>query len=123
MGKVKKCKREEQLARKREREKKYRENIKNGPSAYAKAKQKEHERYLKRKEQKKIQSISEISAREQRQKRKKWRVATNKYRLKHKQNNSNKATINQTIFEDNDDLPSGSSHRPSSVKAISYSSA
>ncbi|CAL1262149.1 unnamed protein product, partial [Larinioides sclopetarius] len=29
MGKVKKCKREEQLARKREREKKYRENIKN----------------------------------------------------------------------------------------------
>ncbi|CAL1276867.1 unnamed protein product, partial [Larinioides sclopetarius] len=48
MGKVKKCKRE-QLARKREREKKYRENIKNDPSAYAKAKQKEHERYLKRK--------------------------------------------------------------------------
>ncbi|CAL1270584.1 unnamed protein product [Larinioides sclopetarius] len=95
--------------------KKYRENIKNDPSAYAKAKQKEHERYLKRKEQKKIQSISELSAREQRQKRKKWRVATNKYRLKHKQNNSNKPTINQTIFEDNDDLPSGSSHRPSSV--------
>ena len=60
-----------QLARKRKRENKYCEKIKNDLTAYAKAKQKEHERYLKRKKQKKIQSISDLSAREQRQKRKK----------------------------------------------------
>ena len=108
MGKEKKCKREEQLSRKRKKERKYHEKIKNDLTAYAKAKQKEHERYLKRKEQKKIQSMSDLSAREQRQKRKKWRVATNKYRLKQTKY-ANKATISQTISEGTDDLP-----RPSS---------
>lgn len=49
------------------------EYIKSDPVLYAKEKEKEHQRYIKRKEQKKILSVHEMTPRARRQQRKKWR--------------------------------------------------
>lgn len=54
------------------RRKRY-ENIKSDPVQYALQKEKEHQRYLRRKEKKQILSIGEMTPRAKRSQRKKWR--------------------------------------------------
>nr|CAI5840307.1 unnamed protein product [Callosobruchus analis] len=64
---------EEMLAAKREREKESRKKIKEDPGRYEEERQKKHERYLKAKENKTIKTIQEMTYREQRIIRKKYR--------------------------------------------------
>jgi len=64
----------------------YRDKMKNDPTLAEKQKVKEHERYLRRKEAKKIKLVGELSARAKRKQRQKWRENTRKYRLTRKLN-------------------------------------
>lgn len=73
---------------KKEAERRRRERIRNDPQLYEDAKQKERERYHKRKHQGKIKSVKDISVRSQRAKRKTWRDAAKKYRETKKTDNN-----------------------------------
>lgn len=66
--------REEVLRLKREREQIRRNKIKNYPQKYEICRQREKERYLKRKQEGKIKSIKELTEIETRQKRKRWNI-------------------------------------------------
>jgi hypothetical protein len=55
---------------------KYRDKLKSDPLSSVKQKEKEHERYLRRKESKKIKLISDMTEREKRKTRRRWRVNT-----------------------------------------------
>ncbi|GBM65093.1 hypothetical protein AVEN_262585-1 [Araneus ventricosus] len=56
--------------------------------------------------------------REQRQKRKKWKAATTKYRSTHKQKSLNQATISQTISDDIDNPQIGNLISPSPSQSV-----
>ncbi|KAL4702740.1 hypothetical protein ACJJTC_013635 [Scirpophaga incertulas] len=71
---------EEIRRKKRECEKRRREKIRSDPHLYEQAKAKERERYKKRKEERKILPISQISERQQRKQRKEWRKRQKKCR-------------------------------------------
>nr|XP_049692419.1 histone-lysine N-methyltransferase, H3 lysine-79 specific [Helicoverpa armigera] len=66
--------------------------IKADPVLYELEKEKEKRRYQKRKDQKKIKSVNQLSPRDQREKRKKWREAAKKYR-ENKKEESKKQTV------------------------------
>ncbi|XP_046975173.1 protein PXR1-like [Vanessa cardui] len=86
MAKEKKKKsREEKLAQQRLHKKEKYQEIKNDPEKYAIQKEKERLRYLKRKEQKKLKSIKDLTPRQQRQQRKKWKENRQRYVEKKKQ--------------------------------------
>lgn len=73
---------EDELERRRiARREKYKQ-IKNDPQKYAAERAKKREAYLKRKESKKVKSINEMSSREQRLQRKKWRENSKRYQEK-----------------------------------------
>lgn len=57
-----------------QRSKKYREKIKQDPEKYQKYLEREKERYKKRKETGKLKAISQLSKREQRHRRRQWKV-------------------------------------------------
>lgn len=59
-----------------------REKIRENPALRAEAARKEHERYLQRKAKAQIKSVKEMTKREQRLKRKKWRENTRNRRQK-----------------------------------------
>lgn len=67
-----------------ERSKLWRERKKNNPEEYRAYLQKERERYNKRKEKGEIKSIQELSAREQKNQQKSWRVNQRNKREKSK---------------------------------------
>ncbi|CAB3231959.1 unnamed protein product [Arctia plantaginis] len=71
MAKTKTKKTEEKLAQARLHKRKNYEVIKNDPEKYAIQKEKERQRYLKRKEQNKIKSVAKMTPREKRLQRKK----------------------------------------------------
>lgn len=75
-----------QLALKRERERIRRAQIKNDPQKYEEQRQKEKERYLKRKAEGKIKLIDDLSDRDKRAKRKKWNENNKRYRERIKKN-------------------------------------
>lgn len=79
---------EEELERRRiARREKYKQ-IKNDPEKYAAERAKKREAYLKRKESKKVKSINQMSPRERRLQRKRWRENSKRYqekKLKEKQ--------------------------------------
>lgn len=68
---------EDKLA-KAKRRKKY-INLKNNPEKFAIQKEKQRLRYLKRKEQKKIKSVADMTPREKRIQRQKWRDNSKRY--------------------------------------------
>ncbi|KAH9631435.1 hypothetical protein HF086_014280 [Spodoptera exigua] len=79
MAKPKKQKSEEELERRRiARRQKY-QTIKNNPELYAAEQEKKRQYYLKAKENKKIKSINEMSPREQRIQRRKWKESSKKF--------------------------------------------
>lgn len=79
MAKPKKQKSEEELERRRiARRQKY-QIIKNNPELYAAEQEKKRQYYLKAKEKKKIKSINEMSPREQRIQRRKWKESAKKF--------------------------------------------
>ncbi|XP_045496936.1 uncharacterized protein LOC123695211 [Colias croceus] len=83
--KSKKTREEKLVEAKLRRRKKY-EEIKNDPEKYAVQKEKERLRYLKRKEQKQIKSAADMTPREKRLQRKKWKENTKRYIEKQKAN-------------------------------------
>lgn len=76
----KKQSREEALEKKREAEKARRQEIKNNPAKLAEYKKKEQLRYVKKKERGLRKSITDMTPREQRQTRKKWKRHSAEYR-------------------------------------------
>ena len=74
--------RKEKLKRKREAEKRRYGRLKSDPEGREWLKTKEKTQYLKKKEKKVAQPISEMSKRDQRMKRKQWRINSAKYREK-----------------------------------------
>uniref|UniRef100_A0A2H1WCE0 SFRICE_018319 n=1 Tax=Spodoptera frugiperda TaxID=7108 RepID=A0A2H1WCE0_SPOFR len=73
---------EDELERRRiARREKYKQ-IKNDPEKYAAERAKKREAYLKRKESKKVKTINQMSPREQRLQRKKWRENSKRYHEK-----------------------------------------
>lgn len=76
MSKTKK--KEEVLARKREMERKRYEKIKNNPELYAEYKEKNKAKYRKRKDEGKVKSVNNLTPRDQKMLRKKWREAAKK---------------------------------------------
>ncbi|KAL4702763.1 hypothetical protein ACJJTC_002303 [Scirpophaga incertulas] len=70
---------EEKLALQRLYKRKKYEEIKKDPEKYAAQKEKERLRYLRRKEQKKLKTIDDLTPRQQRQKRKLWRESRHRY--------------------------------------------
>lgn len=70
---------QEKFLEKRERDKLYKQKIKSDPIAYEAAKKKEKEIYLKRKLSREFKSVNELSEREKRIKRKKWKSNSKRY--------------------------------------------
>lgn len=70
----------EKRKKERERKRKYREKLKNDLDRVEQIKKNDRERKRKSKEEGKIKSISEMSNREKRLKRKQWKLATRRYR-------------------------------------------
>lgn len=66
--------REEKLIQARLHKRKIYQEIKNDPEKYQIQKEKERLRYLKRKEEKKIKSVADMTPREQRLQRKRWKL-------------------------------------------------
>ena len=66
----------------REKAKRYRERKKQDPNLSLIQKEKEHHRYLKRKEEGKLKLIADVSVREKRRLHKKWRQNSQNYRMK-----------------------------------------
>ncbi|CAH0407069.1 unnamed protein product [Chilo suppressalis] len=96
MAKIKNKKtREEKLAQARRHKKEKYEELKKDPIKYAEQKEKERLRYLKRKEQNKIKNIKDLTPRQQRLQRKKWRENAKKYTEKKKRNKQ----IEQMLIE------------------------
>ncbi|CAG4981737.1 unnamed protein product [Colias eurytheme] len=71
-------KKEDILARKRELEKRRYEKIKNNPELYAKYKEKNKAKYQKRKNEGKVLSINNLTQRDQKMLRRKWREEAKK---------------------------------------------
>ena len=67
-----------------ERSRDYRKKLKEDPVKYQQYIDREKERYKRRKETGKLKVISQLSKREQRQKRKQWRVKQNNKRANDK---------------------------------------
>lgn len=78
---------EEKLAKDRLRKRQKYEEIKNNPELYKIQKQKDRMRYLTKKEKKKICSINDMSARAQREQRKRWRKNSLNYFKKRNREN------------------------------------
>ncbi|KAL4705600.1 hypothetical protein ACJJTC_004477 [Scirpophaga incertulas] len=96
---------EEKLAKDRERKREKYLEIKNNPELYAIQKEKERKRYLVRKTTKKICSIKEMTPRNQREQRKRWRRNSRKY-LKKKEDQKKLVgiLINNTPSDSETDL-------------------
>lgn len=107
---------EDRRKKKRETERKRRENIKNNPDLYEEAKQKERERYHKRKQEGKIVTIDELSSRERRKKRKMWKQSAKKYRENHKKS-ENVANSCENSFRNSPTALPNSGHCPSTSSA------
>lgn len=106
MAKPKKQKSEEELERRRiARRQKY-QTIKKNPELYAAEQEKKRQYYLKAKENKKIKSINEMSPREQRIQRRKWKESAKKfYRKKVSQRMiENVAVTEESCDIENDNL-------------------
>ncbi|KAF9405866.1 hypothetical protein HW555_013571, partial [Spodoptera exigua] len=85
MAKPNKINRDELLAKKRAAEKARRDKIKLNPEAHAQYKDKERQRYKKRKEDKKLVQINDLTPRQQRNQRRKWKINSKNFREKQKQ--------------------------------------
>lgn len=81
MARAVKRTREEQLKIKREKERQRRERIREDPVKRQEQKKKEHEKYLNQRERRIKKTINEMTPRQQRLQRKKWRINTKNYRL------------------------------------------
>lgn len=93
------------------RREKYAE-IKQDPVLYELVKEKEKLRYQERKKKKQIKSVHEESSRDQREKRKKWREASKKYRLEKKNKLKKQPVISEVVLvkapdNDNDEIEAG----------------
>lgn len=82
--KTKKTRDEEAAQARLHKKKKYQE-IKNDPEKYALQKEKERQRYLKRKKQNKIKPVAKMTPREKRAQRKKLNINTKRYLAKRKE--------------------------------------
>lgn len=99
-----KISKEERLRRKQECEKRRREAIRSDPDKWEQEKENERKRYLKRKSEKKIKMIGDMTPREQRAKRKKWNENNKRSRVR-KQNEKRlqEHLINQTPPESDEE--------------------
>lgn len=86
MARVKKQTREDLLAKKRAAEKARRDRIKLNPEAHEKYKEKERERNRKRKDENKLVSINDMTPRQKRNQRRKWKINSKNFRDKQKRN-------------------------------------
>lgn len=77
--------------------------IKEDPNKYAIVKAKKREAYLKRKSEKKIRSINELSPRDQKIQRKKWRQNSQRYQNRKKIRKLQKVLV-QNFKTDEDDF-------------------
>ena len=68
-----------------ERLREYRKRLRDDPVKYEEYLKKERERNNKRREEGKLMSVTELSAREQRQQRKEWRTRQKKHRMMKRQ--------------------------------------
>lgn len=79
MSRSKKLTAAEAKLKKKEYDRKRREKFKNCPESLEKLKEKERLKYLKKKEKGQAKSVSAMSSRERRHKRKQWRLNSLKY--------------------------------------------
>nr|CAH7730600.1 unnamed protein product [Callosobruchus chinensis] len=77
--------REDILREKRERERERRKQIREDPVKRQEQREKERQKYLKQKQNKVKKSVEDMTPREKRQVRKKWKENSKKYRLRKKQ--------------------------------------
>jgi len=75
----------EELRKKREREQKRLVHINSDPDLRAKEKEKNHVKYLKKKEKGTVKNVADLPPRKQRQKRKEWKQNSKKYRERNKE--------------------------------------
>ncbi|KAK5648396.1 hypothetical protein RI129_003288 [Pyrocoelia pectoralis] len=99
--------------RKTELQRLRREKLKNNPDAYEREKQKERERYHRRKSQNKIKTIKQLTPRQQRIKKKIWRNSSKRYREKQKEK---QRSIDQYINENTP--PSTPEPGPSQLQVV-----
>lgn len=94
--------REELLEKRRISQKLKRDKIKLNPEKYARHKEKERQRYYKRKEAKKVKQINDMTPKEKRNQRKKW--ITNSGNFRNKQQSQLEMTQRpaESINRDND---------------------
>lgn len=110
MPKVKeKLTREEKLKNKREAQRKRYQKIKNDPAAYEKQKEKERQKYLKKKMKGIIKPIAEMTAREKRSKRKQWKTNSRNYRKRSSVSQHQPLTVEEISTNDNSEQLSTSS--------------
>lgn len=89
----------------------YRDKLKDDPVLAERTKEKEHARYLRRKQLKKIKLVSDISDREKRKRRKKWRENTKRYRERQAPAEASERYVNENSPKETPTtsiLPSGS---------------
>lgn len=103
-NKKKKQTREERLEKKRQAERLRYQRLKRDPVKNAELKEKEKEKYIKKKEKGLIKSVKDMTEREQRAIRKIWREKTKKLRERRKQK-SNQIAPPTPPDSDNEDLP------------------
>ncbi|KAK6168704.1 hypothetical protein SNE40_020096 [Patella caerulea] len=93
-----------------EKDRKYRNKIKEDPVRYAEYLKRERERYQRKKEKKQVKLIKDLTTREKRQKRKQWRIAQRRHRNKVGEDgptNSNLITPPTSPVDDPGPGPSG----------------
>lgn len=91
----------EKLRKKRERERERRKKIREDPVKREEQRQKEHEKYLRQKRMKIKKNVSDMTSREQRVIRRRWRINSKSYRLRNKQ-----IQIENIILQENTPPPS-----------------
>lgn len=93
MSRNKKLTAAEAKLKKKEYDRKRREKLKNCPDSLEKLREKERFKYLNKKKKGQVKSVSAMSSREQRQKRKQWRLNSLKYRKKNRNVRKNLARL------------------------------
>lgn len=110
MAPRKKLTRDERLQKKREAERLRYQKIKNDPEKYELQKQKEKEKYLKKKEKGIIKTIDQMTPREQRKARKIWKKKARERRQRLTLQNVTNVSVMPSISDVTNQTPRSNSH-------------
>ncbi|GBP97916.1 hypothetical protein EVAR_91954_1 [Eumeta japonica] len=102
--------------KKKEYDRKRREKLKSCPDSLEKLREKERVKYLNKKKKGQVKSVSAMSSRERRQKRKPWRLNSFKYREKDRKVRKNLARLMDETPPVSPVLLAGPSSRVNAVK-------